>query len=102
LWSIHNLLENKIPFYLITYDNLINNTKETLNNLYKYLELKEPDINLNNLKQLNINDVVYQNDNDMHKIRTHEIKKIKYDILDYLPNDLINLCEQYEPKIINK
>lgn len=102
LWSIHNLLENKIPFYLITYDDLINNTKETLNNLFKYLNLKTSNIDLNKLEQLNINDVIYENDNDMHKIRTHEIKKIKYDVLDYLSIDLINLCQQYEPKIINK
>jgi hypothetical protein len=102
LWSIHNLLRNNIPFYLITYDDLVNNTKETLNNLFKYLNLKTPSIDLNKLEQLNINNVIYENDNDMHKIRTNEIKKIKYDVSNYLSIDLINVCEQYEPKIINK
>jgi len=102
LWSIHNLLKNKIPFYLITYDDLINNTKKTLNNLFKYLNLKTPNIDLNKLEQLNINNVIYEEDNDMHKIRTNEIKKIKYDVLNYLSIDLINLCQQHEPKIVNK
>ena len=102
LWSIHNLLKNKIPFYLITYDDLINNTKKTLNNLFKYLNLKTPNIDLNKLEQLNINNVIYEDDNDMHKIRTNEIKKIKYDVLNYLSIDLINLCQQHEPKIVNK
>jgi len=102
LWSIHNLLKNKIPFYLITYDDLINNTKQTLNNLFKYLNLKTPNIDLNKLEQLNINNVIYEDDNDMHKIRTNEIKKIKYDVLNYLSIDLINLCQQHEPKIVNK
>jgi len=102
LWSIHNLLKNKIPFYLITYDDLINNTKKTLNNLFKYLNLKTPNIDLNKLEQLNINNVIYEDDNDMHKIRTNEIKKIKYDVLNYLSIDLINLCQQHEPKIVKK
>jgi hypothetical protein len=102
LLSIHNLLKNKIPFYLLTYDDLINNTKKTLNNLFEYLNLETPKIDLNKLEQLNINNVIYENDNDMHKIRTNEIKKIKYDVLNYLSIDLINLCQQYEPKIINK
>jgi len=102
LWSIHNLLKNKIPFYLITYDDLINNTKQTLNNLFKYLNLKTPNIDLNKLEQLNINNVIYEDDNDMHKIRTNEIKKIKYDVLNYLSIDLINLCQQHEPKIVKK
>jgi len=105
IWSINNLIEHKIPFHLMTYDNLITKTEKTIKSLFNFLDLKMPKINFNKLDQLSINGIVYHDDKaikNLHKIRTDKIKKIKYNINEYLSDEIIELCKQYEPRTLHK
>jgi hypothetical protein len=101
IWSINNLIKNKIPFYKITYEDIILNTKKTVNGLFNYLDIDSLNINYNKIRQLNINGVSYDDKDlieNLHTIRTDKVKKDKYNVKDYLNKKLINLCNKFEVK----
>jgi hypothetical protein len=99
IWSINNLIKEGEEYIVITYNDLINHTEKEINKIFNFLELKEEKFNLKNLKQFNF-DNVYYNDKvvagDYHIIRTKNIKKIKYDIKNYLSKEIINKYENID------
>jgi hypothetical protein len=99
LWSIENIIEKKEKFIDISYDNLIVDTKNQIQKIYNFLNINE-EIILNNLELFNVNNISY-NDNifkcNLHEIRTDLIKKINYNIEDYLP---LNIIKKYSNKNI--
>ena len=80
--------ENSLNNYLlIEYDDLVNNTEDTLKSIYKYLDIKYYKHNLKNIKQLEgYNDSLFNH--NLHEIYTKEIKKQSYQI--DLEADIIN------------
>lgn len=93
LQAVFNLCkpENKKYIHLIEYDDLVNNTKNEIDKVYEYLDIPKFDHSFQNLSQLNIDGIEY-NDNalggDLHKIKTDKVEKVKYNIYDYLPKDV--------------
>jgi hypothetical protein len=92
LWSIKNIIENKEDHIVINYNDLVNNTNETLKKIFNYLEVEFENIDINNIKQFSTNNISY-NDNVLpfylHTIRTNKIEFNKYNIKDYLPPNII-------------
>jgi len=92
LWSIKNIIKNKEDHIVINYDDLVNNTNDTLKKIFNYLKVEFENIDNNNLKQFSTNNIHYD-DNvlpfDLHTIRTNKIGLNKYKIEDYLPTNII-------------
>jgi len=100
LWSINNIIKEKETFIAVSYDDLINDTKNQVQKIYSFLNIKE-DIVLDNLELFNINNIRYNDDIhgcNLHTIRVDSIKKINYKIIDYLPESVIY---KYSDKDIN-
>jgi len=96
IWSIDNLIKEKEEYIIITYNDLINHTKREINKIFKFLELKKEKFKLKNLKQFNFDNISYDDTavgGDYHTIRTENVKKIEYNIKNYLPKKLINKYE---------
>ena len=92
LWSIKNIILNKEDHIVINYNDLINNTKDTLKKIFNYLEVKFEDIDINNLQQFSTNSIYYDDSVlpfNLHTIRTNKIEFNKYNIKDYLPPNII-------------
>jgi hypothetical protein len=95
LWSIKNIIQNKEDHIIINYNDLVNNTNDTLKKIFNYLEVEFENIDINNIKQFSTNNISYD-DNvlpfDLHTIRTNNIEFNKYNIKDYLP---LNIIKKY-------
>jgi hypothetical protein len=92
LWSIKNIIANKEDHIVINYNDLVNNTNETLKKIFNYLEVKLEDIDINNLQQFSTNSIYYDDSVlpfNLHTIRTNKIEFNKYNIKDYLPPNII-------------
>jgi hypothetical protein len=93
--AYNNLLkpENKKIVHFIEYDDLVKNPKKTIKKIYDFLQIKKFEHNFKNLKQLNINNLKYNDTligNNLHVIKTNNIKKTKRNIKDILPISVIN------------
>jgi sulfotransferase len=78
LLTINEILkpENKNTFCLVEYDSLINNPKETLDRIYKFLNLEPFEHDFNNIKKLEIDDDEKIGlPKDWHKVRKTISKK---------------------------
>jgi hypothetical protein len=92
LWSIKNIIQNKEDHIVINYNDLVNNTNETLKKIFNYLEVDFENIDTKNLKQFSTNNISYDDSVlpfNLHSIRTNKIEFNKYDIKDYLPPNII-------------
>ena len=92
LWSIKNIIEKKEDHIVINYNNLINNTNDTLKKIFNYLEVDFENIDTKNLKQFSTNSTSYDDSVlpfNLHTIRTNKIEFNKYNIEDYLPSNII-------------
>ncbi len=80
LWSIASLINpiNNIKYCLITYDDIVKNTVETLDKIYNFLNLKKFQHNLLNVKNMYPEDDNVFRLNEFHKIRP-KIKKISFE-----------------------
>lgn len=95
IWSIKNLIKEKEDYKIFSYDDLVNDTDRFLKDLSAFIGFKIK--HYNELKQFNVNDVYYQDGiENLHKIRIDQIKRQKYDIRDYLPEDIIEKYSDYE------
>ena len=95
IWSIKNLIKEKEDYKIFSYDDLVNNTDRFLKDLSAFIGFKIK--HYNELKQFNVNDVYYQDGiENLHKIRIDQVKRQKYDIRDYLPEDIIEKYSDYE------
>ena len=95
LSSIKNLIqeENKKYIHIIEYNDLVNNTEKTINDVYNFLNISKFSHKFTNLSQLKVNDNMYNDDvlgGKLHTIRTEKIKKDKYDINKILPKTVTN------------
>ena len=93
LWSIKSIIKKKEDYIIINYNDLVNNTNNTLKKIFNYLEIEFENIDINNFKQFSVNNVFYDDTVlpfNLHTIRTNKIKFNKYSIKDYLPNNVIN------------
>jgi hypothetical protein len=92
LWSIKNIIKEKEDYIIINYLDLIKNTANEINKIYKFLNIDNFKHTFKNLNDFSINNVKY--DDSMlsahfHKIKTNKIELSKYKIKDYLPKDII-------------
>jgi hypothetical protein len=92
LWSIKNLIKEKENHIIIHYDNFIVDPIKEIKRAFSFLNIEYSPINLNNIEQLKLNNIQYDDSvlkMDLHTIRTDEIKLNKYKIEDYLPSSVI-------------
>lgn len=89
--AIHNLYKNPNAL-LITYQQLVDHPKETVGKIYDFLQIKSYTHKFNNLTQLKINSVSYEDKvvgNNLHYVKS-KISKTDYTIKEYLPLSVIN------------
>ena len=93
LCAFLNIISN-VPtesILLLTYKDLVNNTKETIKKLYDFVGLPAYDHDLTKLQQFELNNVSYDDaqylGKNLHTIDTSGIKRREYDLLDYLSED---------------
>jgi hypothetical protein len=89
--AIHNLYKNPNAL-LITYNELIDSSEETMNKIYKFLQIEPHQHKFNNLTQLVANGVSYDDTvvgNNLHYVKS-KISKTDYTVKDYLPLSVIN------------
>lgn len=96
-WSYKNLIKTENTM-VIEYDDLCNKTIKVLDDVYTYLSLPKFEHRLDNLNQLDINGIKYNDDvwlGEYHTIRD-TIKKDEYSIKDCLPTTIINRYKEVE------
>ena len=89
--AIHNLYKNPNAL-LITYQQLVDHPKETVGKIYDFLQIKSYTHKFNNLTQMKINSVSYEDKvvgNNLHYVKS-KISKTDYTIKEYLPLSVIN------------
>jgi len=92
LWGIKNIIKEKESYILINYEDLIKNLNKEINNVFNFLNINDYTINIKQIKQLSINNILYDDSiygSDLHKIRTDKIKYQKIDIGKYLSKKVI-------------
>ena len=88
-----NIIEEKEDHIIINYIDLITDTKNQIKNIFKFLNLKVEKIDFNKIKQFKFANISYDDSmfaTPIHSIRTNKIKKINYDIENYLPKSIID------------
>ena len=94
LYSIHNILKERENFIVIHYNDLISNPLREIQKIYKFLDIHNECIEINNFKQFKVNNISYDDSVysvDYHKIRTDRIEKINRNIEQILPKEVIKL-----------
>ena len=93
IWSIKNLIKENEKYHLIHYDDLVKNTQEEIDKMFDFLEIEREKFKLQNIKQFQFEGISYNDDvlsGDFHTIRENEIKKINYNIEDFLSKEIID------------
>lgn len=100
LSAIKNLILNyRESIKIIEYNDLINNTKSTLDSVYDFLEIPKFNHSFENLSQLNIDGVSYDDTvlgGNLHTIKTDKIEKRKYDVEEVLTPYVYKKYSGYE------
>ena len=102
LTSIQNIVDNKKDYLLITYDDLVNDICESIKKICKFINVSYVEPDLNNIRQLNINNVEYNDSvlsGKFHTIRTDKIIKNENNIKDFLPNKVINKYKNFDVRL---
>lgn len=98
IWAIKNIVEEKEEHIIINYIDLITDTKNQIKKIFKFLNLKQENLDLKNLKQFEFANMSYDDsmfNNTLHTIRTNKIEQVKYDIQKYLPRSIIDKYKDY-------
>lgn len=101
LTSTQNIIDSKKEYLLITYDDLVNDICESIKKICKFINILYIEPDLNNIGQLNINNVRYNDSvlsGNFHTIRTGEIIKNKTNIEDFLPKRVIDKYKNFDIK----
>ena len=99
LRSTQNIIDSKKEYLLITYDDLVDNICECIKKICEFVNAPYIEPNLNNIRQLNINNVEYNDSvlsGDFHTIRTDKIIKNKTNIEDFLPKRVIDKYKNFD------
>jgi hypothetical protein len=59
MWSVKNIIEQKENYILIDYVDLVKDPKKEIKKIFKFLNIKDFKISLNNLKQFSANNISY-------------------------------------------
>jgi hypothetical protein len=92
LFSIKNIIKEKEDYIIINYLDLVNNTEDEINKIYKFLNIDNFNHVFKNLNDFSVNNIKYDDtvlNTPLHKIRTDKIEINKYNIEDYLPSNII-------------
>lgn len=82
--------------HFIEYDDLVNDTQNTMNKIYEYLDEEPFEHSLDNLENIHReNDFAIYGFPDMHEVRS-KIEKRKIDPKDYLPEIVLNSTKNAE------
>ena len=98
IWSMRNIIKEKEEHIIIHYDDLINDTKNQIKKIFKFLNLKQEKLDLKNIKQFKFGNMSYDDsmfDTPIHTIRANKIEKINYNIEKYLPKSIIDKYKEY-------
>lgn len=99
IWQIENILKSNKKYLVITYEQILNNAKQAVDNIYNFFNLKKYNHKFTNLKQFEVQGIKYDDsvigDVDFHTIRTNKIEKNNYDLESVLPKDIINKYKNY-------
>lgn len=90
--AIHNLYKDGENIILLTYNNLIESPKESVERIYEFLNIESHQHKFQDLEQLNTNNVFYNDDvvgKKLHYVKS-KISKTQYNIKEYLPSYVIN------------
>lgn len=91
--SIYNIMKSGHPYYLIEYDNLTSNPEKILYELYNFLNIDFYQHRFSSIDQFSSNNIFYDDSvvgKNLHRINPELIKKRKYEIDKYIPEDFIN------------
>jgi hypothetical protein len=101
-YSIYNILQSKHDYIRISYEELVKNPKNTIQNIYKFLDIPEQNHRYVNLNQLTINNVQYDDTvlgKTYHDVKEDKVEKNSYDINMYLTPKII---EKYKDLSLEK
>ena len=88
--AIHNLYQ-KENCLLITYDQLVNDTKNIIGKVYDFIELDLYNHIFKNISQLKVNGILYNDTivgKNLHYVKS-KITKTDYEVKEYLPQSVI-------------
>lgn len=90
-WSYKNLIKTENTL-VIEYNDLCNKTNKIVDNVYAFLNISKFQHKFDNLKQLEVNNIKYNDDVWLGKYHTTRkfINKNEYRVEDYLPANVIN------------
>ena len=101
LASTQNIIDSKKEYLLITYDDLINNIFECIKKICEFVNVPYIKPDLDNIRQLNINGVEYNDSvlsGDFHTIKTGKFIKNKTNIEEFLPQKVIDKYKNFDVK----
>lgn len=98
LSGIMNLIRdhNKQFIHIVEYNDLVNDTKNTINGVYNFLNIPLFKHRYINFDQLELNGIKYEDEilgGNLHTIETDKINKRNYKVTDILPE---NVIEKYK------
>jgi len=101
---INLVKEKNIKYHIIEYEDLLNNTKKTIKNLYNFLNIPIFSHYYENLNQFSIDNIKYNdkilgNNINFHTIRTDKIEHIKCDYKNILPNSVLKKYKKLSEEI---
>ena len=99
LTSTQNIIDSKKEYLLITYDDLVNNIFESIKKICEFVNVPYIKPDLNNIRQLNINGVEYNDSvlsGNFHTIKTGKFIKNKTNIEEFLPQKVIDKYKNFD------
>ncbi len=96
--SSRNIVKSDLPYLKIEYNNLVSDTKKTIEDIYKFFNIPTFEHRYTNLEQLSYNNVKYDDsvmEWNLHTIRKDEVKKEELNLEDYFSKDTIDKMKGY-------
>ena len=96
--SARNIFKSKEKYQKIEYDDLVNNTKDAVDEIYSYFEIPKYEHDFSKLSQLTFNNIGYDDsvlNFDLHTIRTNIIKKEEINLKDFFNEEEIERLKKY-------
>jgi len=99
LHSLYNLnkSENKRHALFVKYEDLVSDTENKINEIYKFLGIKKYHHQLENISNFKSNEIEYNDivfGRNLHRVKS-KIKKTEYNYQDYVPKSIIEKYKNY-------